>query len=168
MLNSCRLKFFLTTLFLIQIFIFHADDVVAENRKIFKTIYTDIFYSENRTLSDFFWRISGKRFDFLEDLNPARSRVDRIVNRVQSILDMQPDNFHIKINLFAQYEEGMIALYSYKTNSIIVYADKVTDGIFAHEIAHAVICNYFPEPLPSKIQEILAQYVDRHLWTDYS
>ena len=80
---------------------------------------------------------------------------------------MYPDNFHIKISLYPQYKEGMVALYSHKTKSITVYADRVTDGVFAHEIAHAVICNYFSEPPPRKIQEILAQYVDRYLWEDY-
>lgn len=156
----------LASFFLCQFFFF-PQRTFAENGKVFKTTYTNIFYSADEDLSDFLWRISGKRFDFTQDSEPAKSGVDTIIRRVQSILDMYPDNFHIKIILYPYYEEGMAALYSHKTKSITLYADRVTDGVFAHEVAHAVICNYFPEPPPHKIQEILAQYVDKYLWEDY-
>ncbi len=144
-------------------FISRADD----GEKIFKTGYCDIYYGQDATLSGFIWRISGKRLNFEEDMGLARSRVDRIVDRVQAILDMYPDALRIKILLYPEYKEGDIASYSHKDNRIKVYADKVTDGIFAHEVAHAVICGYFDTPPPAKMQEILTQYVDRQLWDDY-
>ena len=156
----------LVSFFLFQFFFF-SQSTFAENEKVFETTYTNIFYSDDKDLSDFLWRISGRRIDFTHDVELAKSRVDGIIRRVQSILDMYPDNFHIKIILYHKHKEGMVALYSHKTKSITVYADRVTDGVFAHEIAHAVICNYFSEPPPRKIQEILAQYVDRYLWEDY-
>ena len=83
------------------------------------------------------------------------------------ILDMFPSNFRVKIELRGGYIEGKIALYNNSENKIVVYADKVTDGVLAHEVAHVVICRYFVSVPPPKIQEILAQYVDTHLWTDY-
>jgi hypothetical protein len=45
--------------------------------------------------------------------------------------------------------------------------DNVSDGVFAHEIAHAVIYKYFPRPPSSTAQEVLTQYVDKYLWSDY-
>ncbi|MFH1996532.1 MAG: hypothetical protein ABIJ27_05990 [Candidatus Omnitrophota bacterium] len=139
----------------------------AQERKVFKTAYSNIRYSDDRALSDFFWRISGKKLDITVDAYPARWAVDRIIDRVQSILDMHPDNFRIAIDLRAAHTRGDIARYLPESNTIVAYADKISDGVFAHEVSHAVICGYFPEEPPEKIQEILAQYVDKYLWSDY-
>ncbi|HNX91870.1 MAG TPA: hypothetical protein PKG81_08485, partial [Candidatus Omnitrophota bacterium] len=135
--------------------------------KLFKTAYCDKYYEDDKALGDFFWRISGKRLNFSEDAGLVRARVDRIVDRVQSILDMAPEGLHFKIVIKPVYETGYIALYTRDKNTITVYANKVTDGVFAHEVAHAVVCNYFKVPPPGKMQEILTQYVDKHLWDDY-
>jgi hypothetical protein len=159
-------RFLIAFFFLVAFFVLSAN-VSAENQKIFKTSYCDIDYSDDKALGELFWRISGRRLDFPEDTSLARSRVDRLIDRVQSILDMYPRNFRIRIDLYPEYERGMIAAYHPGTNSIVVYADKVTDGVLAHELAHAVICNYFDIPPPAETQEILAQYVDKHLWDDY-
>ncbi len=139
----------------------------AEPQRVLQTNYCDIRYSSDKALSDFFWRISGRRFDLETEMIFARSKVDRLIDRVQAILDMFPDNLHIKIELHEKYKRGLIAAYYRKTNKIVVYADKVTDGILAHEVAHAIICRYFGSPPPVKMQEILTQYVDKHLWDDY-
>ncbi|RKY40948.1 MAG: hypothetical protein DRP85_07550 [Candidatus Makaraimicrobium thalassicum] len=167
MVRIHRLSYFLAVPFFLISLSFSPPDVSAETSKIFKTSYCDICYSDDKALSDFFWRISGKRFSFTEDISLARSRVDRLIDRVQSILDMYPDNLHVKIDLFPEYKKGLIAKYKYRVNTVTVYADKVTDGILAHEFAHAVICNYFDTPPPAKMQEILARYVDKYLWSDY-
>jgi len=137
--------------------------------KLFQTGYCDIYYKDDDALDGFLWRISGKRFDFSfeEDKVVARLTVDRLVYRVQSILDMFPEDFFIRITLSSKYKKGLIAFYEYDSNSITVYADKVTDGILAHEMGHAIISSYFDTPLPSKMQEILSQYVDKYLWEDY-
>lgn len=135
--------------------------------KVFQTDYTDIHYSSYETFCDFLWRISGDRYNLCEDPILAKSRIDRIVERVQSILDMHPDNFHIRIDLYPAYEGGLIASYSHKNRLLKIFTDRVTDGVLAHEVAHAVISMYFPQPPPKKIQEILTQYVDKHLWDDY-
>jgi len=133
----------------------------------FPTQYTVIYYNDDKDLSDFLWRISGKRPNFTESLQLFKPKVDRLIRRVQDVLNMYPNNLSVKIYIYPEYKSGDIAVYSFKTNSIRVYADRITDGIFAHEIAHAIISNYFKEPPPRKVQEILAQYVDKHLWSDY-
>jgi hypothetical protein len=59
-----------------------------------------------------------------------------------------------------------VAFYSHGSRTIVISIDDITDRILAHEIAHAVICAYFLPPPPVRMQEILAQYVDKHLWDD--
>lgn len=133
----------------------------------FKANRATIFYSENNQLSDFLWKISRLRLDRDVEASLARNRVDRIVEQVESTLNMYPENFHVDIFLRSGYKEGDIALYSDNTKSITVFVDRVTDGVLAHEIAHAVINAYFKIPPPLKIQELLCQYADAHLWEEY-
>lgn len=142
--------------------------VFAGDYKIFKTKYTTIYYNQDQDLSSFLWRIGGiKEVDIHTDFTLAKNRIDRIVSQVEAILDMYPERFHIDIYISAEYKEGSIAFYSHKTKSITVFVDRITDGVLAHEIAHAVINSYFSIPPPKRIQEILTQYVDRHLWEEY-
>jgi hypothetical protein len=81
---------------------------------------------------------------------------------------MRPKNFKVKIYLAGELlGPNRVAYYQYRTKEIHVSVHLVTDGVLAHEIAHAVIDRYFATPPSSKVQEILTQYVDRHLWSDY-
>ena len=59
-----------------------------------------------------------------------------------------------------------VAFYYHGARNISVAIDNITDRILAHEIAHAVICIYFGAPPPARMQEVLAQYVDKHLWDE--
>lgn len=135
--------------------------------KTFETDYATIYYSQSSELSDFLWRIGRLRLGPAVGSPLAKSRVDRIVEQVERTLDMYPENFHIDIFLHSGYKDGDIAFYSDRTKSITIFADRVTDGVLAHEIAHAVMNAYFKSPPPSKIQEVLCQYTDKHLWQEY-
>lgn len=140
----------------------------AESSNIFKTKYTTIHYKEDKDLSDFLWRLGGTRIDFARDKDMASNRVDRIVERVETIIDMRPKDLNIDVYLQRgdlKYNE--VAFYQYKTNAIYLSVDKTSDGVFAHEVSHAIVNRYFTTPTPSKIQEIITQYVDRYLWSDY-
>jgi len=140
----------------------------AQSEKIFQTKYARIHYMEDKDLSDFIWRISGARFEFSIDKNLAQNKVDRIIERVETILDMWPKNFNIDIYLHREeLKLNKVAYYEHKTKSIHASIDNISDGVFAHEIAHAIISQYFSSPPPSKAQEILTQYVDKYLWSDY-
>ena len=115
-------------------------------------------------MNDFSWRISGKRLSLAANAAFLKKRIDELVERVEAVLGIYPDSFHFDIYLEPEYHGGDIAFYSSHHRSITVAVDRVTDGVLAHEIAHAVINAYFKTPPPQKVQEILAQYVDRHLW----
>ncbi|MFA6281142.1 MAG: hypothetical protein WCY05_01405 [Candidatus Omnitrophota bacterium] len=141
---------------------------LAQTEKTFKTNYSVIHYFEDKDLNDFLWRIGGKRFEYSSDTGFAKSRVDRIVERVQNILDMHTKGFNVDIFLRrGDLTINQVAYYESKTNSIFVSVDNVSDGVFAHETAHAVIYKYFSRPPSPTAQEVLTQYVDKYLWSDY-
>lgn len=160
-------KYLLAVFILLTLVFCFSRPSYSENKRIFKTVYCSIHYFSDEDLSGFLWKISGRRFDLESELELARSRVDRITDRVKYLLDMNPPYFHVDVLLYPEYKEGDIASYDPDENNILVYVDKVTDGVFAHEIAHAVICDFFDAPPPGKMQEILTQYVDKHLWEEY-
>ncbi len=140
----------------------------AQFDKTFTTKYTTVHYARDKDLDEFIWKLGGQRMEFMNDRALASNRIDRVVNRVQSILDMWPNSLHLDIYLHREVlEHNKVAFYKKSTDSLHIAVDYASDGVLAHEIVHAVIDQYFPVQPPSKMQEILAQYVDRHLWSDY-
>ncbi len=142
--------------------------VLADPAKIFQTKYAAIHYSEENDIDDFIWRLGGQKLEPVTAPEMASYRIDRLVDRVQAILDMWPQNFRITVHLHrGPLTENKVSYYEKETKVIHVSVDYMSDGVLAHEIAHADIEQYFATPPPSKMQEILAQYVDQHLWNDY-
>jgi hypothetical protein len=149
--------------------------------KSMETRYTSISYPGDKGLLEFDHKIAPASAVLARDnakaVEMTKEHVDRIIFRVKMLLDMYPPNFHFNIIVFDTNDEiknayrgfGMtgavpIAFYRHKSRTIYLSIDKIAPGIFAHEVAHAVINTFFPSPPPSQVQEILAQYVDRHLW----
>ena len=140
----------------------------CQTENIFNTKYTTIHYNYPGDLSDFLWRLGGTRIDFMRDRELAKSRIDRVVERVEAILDMHPKDLRIDIYLKrGKLEFNERAYYENKTGSVYVSVDNVTDGVFSHEITHAIVNKSFINAASSKIQEIISNYVDRYLWSDY-
>ena len=137
----------------------------AQEYRTFETEYTEVYYERDEDIKRFLWRLSGREIDIYTYPGFAKNRIDRIVEKVQMLLDMYPERFKVDIFLRSRYERGDIAFYSKDNRSITVYADRITDNILAHELSHAMIYAHFKTPLPSKVQEILSQYVDMHLWS---
>lgn len=146
----------------------------------YETRYATVYY---RTDKDFygFSRNIGSLGIFGRSSENAvaktKERIDAVVTRVEAILDMHPSDLHVAVYIYATQKEleelsrGMgidsetpIAFYSPSRKTIFVSVENITEGVFAHEFAHAVICFYFVTPPPARMQEILAQFVDRNLW----
>jgi len=153
-----------------------------KKEKSLETRYTVVYYPADDTLYDFGGKTGGLAF-LSKDPEKVRlsvgANIDRITYRVEAILDMFPSEFLFNIYVYPTYGEiqaiysGMglmdkapVAFYSHNLRSIYLSVDKISDRILAHEIAHAVINFYFPSPPPANMQEILAQYVDKHLWEE--
>jgi len=141
--------------------------ILAQSEKSFQTKYATVLYTQDKDLDDFIWRLGGSRQDPSRESRLASNRIDRLVGRVFAILDMWPRNFKIFINLRrGTLEKNNVAYYDDRTHTVTLCVDYASDGVLAHEIAHAVINQFFPST-PIKIKEILSQYVDAHLWSDY-
>ena len=157
--------------------------------KTYRTKYVTISYADEKDLHTFTNNI-GSGLSFLREnpeKNPllAKTRVDKIVETICSLLDMHPPNLRFGITLYLTQSEvtsayyqasgtanaynargaagaAPIAFYSHSPRNIVVAIDNITDNILAHEIAHAIIGAYFVTPPPARMQEILAQYMDKH------
>jgi hypothetical protein len=105
-----------------------------------------------------------------------QQKVDAVFERVQQILDMRSRMNKIRINVYSDKEAlgrayirltGNIlntrAWYVYEANAVYLNAKDVHEGILAHELAHAIIDNYFAVRPPRATAEILSRYVDAHL-----
>ncbi|MCX5657776.1 MAG: hypothetical protein NTZ48_06090 [Candidatus Omnitrophica bacterium] len=55
------------------------------------------------------------------------------------------------------------SFYVYDTNTVYISTENIRLGILGHEIAHAIIGNYFVVLPPTKIQEVLSGYVEYQL-----
>ncbi|WDP91872.1 MAG: hypothetical protein HUN04_20025 [Desulfobacter sp.] len=106
---------------------------------------------------------------------PLADKVDRLVEKVQLILDMRkPIRINVRLypnkrdlheayfKLFRKRRQ-LRAWYLFERNTIYVNVKDLFSGMLAHEVAHAVIDNYMAARPPRATAEILARYVDGHL-----
>ncbi len=148
-----------------------------------ETKHTTVVYDDARQLGAFTssvrmgglgYLLWGKKSVTAPD--EARNKVDAVVEKVMTILEMVPAEFHFKITLLATREDvqavykqkfsrlsDFIAFYAPQEQTIYVSVDDVNLAVFSHEVAHAVIDHYFEVSPPSKIHELLAQYVEAQI-----
>lgn len=99
--------------------------------------------------------------------------IDGLYLEVSDILDIHIYSFHGKIMIipdknyinaiFKSYFEGDFperSFYLPEKNTIYISFSDLTTGMLGHEIAHAIISNYFVVSPPAKVQEVLAGYVE--------
>jgi len=161
-------KLFRTTALIAAALFFSVTVVPLLHAMDFSTKYSNIYYSDYKDMDDFLWRLGGEHVDFLNNKQLASSRVDSIVDRIQAILGVIPRDLRFKIYLRrGMLENDAKAYYDPKTKSIYISVDNASQGVLAHEISHAILDTYFPVTPPGKIKEIISQYVDKYLWSDY-
>jgi hypothetical protein len=146
--------------------------------------YAKIFCDNDETLRLFNKRVKlgslssllrgrGSRELSLE--GQVAEKVDVIVERVKMILEMHPKNFRVSIHVLPDAESvraayrkkyyrdvEFLAFYAPAERAIYIAADEVKSHILGHELAHAVIDQFFGVAAPVKIHEILAEYVDEN------
>ena len=155
---------------------------------ILDTKYTEIRYHSIKDLNKFNnnvdfsistmglnWLFKKKSPNDIE--NEIKQKVDAVYEKVQEILDMRKSMTKVTIYVSRDKQELRFlyqkiyktpchfrAWYVYDSNSVYVNADDVHEGILAHEIAHSIIDNYLLICPPKATTEILARYVDDHLF----
>ena len=65
--------------------------------------------------------------------------------------------------LFGVEHTGEKAFYVYECNTLYVAAPNFTKEIVGHEVAHAIISNFFVVQPPAKVAEVLAGYIEYQL-----
>jgi len=119
-------------------------------------------------------------FSASDSKDPAGSikkKVDLLFERVQEILDMRGRVRTVIINLYPNKQRlhnayftvthtkcHIRAWYIYESNTIYINRDDVHAGMLAHEMAHSIIDHYFSVRPTRATAEILARYVDKHLY----
>lgn len=106
----------------------------------------------------------------------VRNKIDVIVERVETILEMFPKTLKFTVVLVASDQEvrkvyknrygrhaDFIAFYSPREKTVYVSVRDANLHVFAHEIAHVVIDQYFGVSPSVKIHEVLAQFVESHI-----
>jgi len=122
----------------------------------------------------------GKLFSASGSEGPTASvkkKVDALFERAQEILGMRGKIKKVIINVYADQRElhdayyrirkrqcRIRAWYIYRTNTIYINVNDVHEGMLAHEMAHSIIDHYLMVPPPKTTAEILARYVDAHLY----
>lgn len=129
-----------------------------------------------------------RRAFYFSSRSPARAasveekiayHVDYLMGRAKELLDMYPAMPRLTIKIFADREElgerydrifGRAgeerAFYVHTYATIYTSEDDISDSLLIHEMAHAIIDHYFSTVPPSRITEIIAEYVDMHLDED--
>jgi hypothetical protein len=105
-----------------------------------------------------------------------KDTLDEIYLEVSDVIDIHMDDLKINLRVFPNKDylgEVLIQFYGkkmdlpsfylYEKNTIYISNDDLKVGMLAHEIAHALISNYFTVPPPTKVQEILAGYAEYSL-----
>jgi hypothetical protein len=105
-----------------------------------------------------------------------RNKVDVVVERVMVVLDMRPGDIRFRLVLLpteddvqrvykAKYNRKVdyIAFYAPKEKAVYVSVNDIRIGVIAHELGHLIIDLYYGTTTPSKIHEVLAQFVETHM-----
>lgn len=153
-----------------------------EARKQVSTGYSRIFYEDEETLRKFNRKIKYGSVNYLHagsalyDLSvedQVSRKIDLIIDKVKSILDMKPKNFKVDIHILKSIDKvrisykrkygrevEFIAFYSPIERAVYISAEEAKLKVLAHELAHAVIDQFFDVVPPEKIHELLAHHVE--------
>lgn len=119
---------------------------------------------------------SLKRKNLITIEDEVYAKVDLIVEKVESTLDMFPDKLHFKLVLLPTAREvsgiykknygksvNHIAYYSITQKTIYISADDTRLRVLAHEIGHMIVDHFFKVRPPYNIHELLAQFAEKHV-----
>lgn len=104
------------------------------------------------------------------------AKLNVLVEKAQSVLDMFPSNLHISLVLLTDKDSvravymqkygkkaDHIAYYSLSEDTIYASVDDVNMRVLAHELGHAIVDHYFKERPPYHIHELMAQFTEKHI-----
>lgn len=127
--------------------------------------------SLNRKLSHL---IKRKGVVTIED--EVYAKIDIIVEKVEVVLDMFPDNLHFNLVLLPtaqavsdvykkNYGKSVnnIAYYSLSQKTIYLSVEDTRLKVLSHEIGHMIVDHFFEVRPPYNIHELMAQFAEKHV-----
>lgn len=149
-----------------------------------KSRYITLVYSSQQQLDDFNDNVDlGRKLgQFARKKNVVTvedevlAKLDTIMEKAESVLDMFPNDLAIKIVLLDSIDEvaqvykqkygknvDHIAYYSLSEDTIYVSVDDARLHVIAHEMGHAIVDHYFDVRPPYNIHELMAQFTEKHI-----
>jgi hypothetical protein len=148
-----------------------------------KSRYTTIIYSGEDQVRRFNKEMSLGSLSYLlrnrtsiTAADEAANKVDVLIERVETILEMYPRELKFNVVLLSSENEvqdvfrkkygrnvDYIAFYSPRDKTIYLSVKDIELGVLAHELGHVIVDFYYGISTPTKIHEVLAQYVETHL-----
>jgi hypothetical protein len=148
-----------------------------------KSRYTTIMYSNEAQVRRFNSEVSLGSLSYLmrnrvsiTTGDEVKNKVDVVIERVESILEMYPRELKFQIILLSSDNEvqelfrkkygrnvDYIAFYSPRDKTVYVSVKDIELTVLAHEIGHVIIDFYYGIATPQKLHEVLAQYIEEHL-----
>ena len=117
-----------------------------------------------------------KRKNLITVQDEVEAKVDIIVEKVEVVLDMFPDNLHFNLVLLPTARDvskvykknygksvNHIAYYSIAQKTIYISVDDTRLKVLAHEVGHMVADSFFQVRPPYKVHELMAQFAEKHV-----
>ncbi len=149
-----------------------------------KSRYVTLHYGSQQLLDNFNENLElGNKFKAFARSTPVvtvqdevLAKIDMIVEKAETVLEMFPDQLHIHIVLLAEagdvaelfkgkYGKDVdhIAFYSLSEDAIYISVDDAELRVLAHEIGHAIVDHYFKVRPPYNVHELMAQFVEKRV-----
>jgi len=169
--------------FFLSLFLFYLYGISPVLAAEIKGKQATIFYEDEADLKRF---VKGSRFGSFSFFfggkkgvtmeQEAANNMDKVLTRVQEILEMFPKGMQINVSLHKSSKQlsaihkeiywvpaDYIAFYARKRNTVYIATKEMDLRVLAHELAHAVIEHYFNNSPPVKLHELMAQYVESQI-----
>lgn len=164
-------------------FFWISQPIMAAGSEELTTRYASITYDTPAQLSKFYDTFGQLDFPLSSSGNQSltiqediKKKVESLVENIEMILEMFPEKLGVKIILLNSATEvqdiyrslygqkvSFVAFYSPRDHTIYISVADIKLKVLAHEMAHAVIDQYFVVGPAVKIHELLANYAERQI-----
>lgn len=173
-------RLIIALLFVTLCLLLAVEDVLGGQQK---SRYATLVYPDRQVLQEFNdnLRLNRKlnfamRKNVVTVADEVLAKLDIIIEKVQIVLDMFPDFYHVQFVLLPDDDDvarvfkqkygkrvNHIAYYSLSEKTIYISVDDTNLRVVAHELGHSVVDHYFKVRPPYNIHELMAQFAEKHV-----
>lgn len=187
------MNYFKTFIYIISLVLIFSVKLSFAEEINYPTKYTNIKFSQKELIGSLEKAVAPSKSNYLinsiisgsseneGNSNNLKNHIDSLFERVQLILDMPAPKFKINIILYntqeqlsqtyqnfaAVKDDKIYAFYWHETKTIYLQKNRLAIGVIAHEIGHSIIDHFFIIRPPTKVSELLCQYVDKVITREF-